>query len=94
MLRDDLRHVGGLHAGIPHAIGVDHKVRPALAEADRPARGDLHGLVKPCRDDLLLKRLQHGVAAVGGATGDAFRFLLGAHENVVAERLHGDLLSL
>jgi hypothetical protein len=88
MRAHDLRHVRRGHARVPDALGINHQVRPVLAQAQRAARRHLDCVYQPARPDFAPQRLQHLIRAPRRAARHSFGLLLVADKHVKPERRH------
>jgi hypothetical protein len=89
VLTHDLRHVGRLHAGVPHSVGIDDEVRAAGAQAERAAGGHLHRAGQALSRDLTTQRVDDRERSRRRARRRALGLSLVTGVDVEAEGFHG-----
>ena len=84
----DFRNVRNLNPPIPKPFGVDNHNWAFIAEPHAAASGQLHGIAQASYPYLPVQLVQNSHRSPGCARCDAFRLLLGAYEEMKAERFH------
>ena len=93
MRTDDVGYVGRLHASVPYPCRIDDHYRALITQSHAAAGSKLHLVVEAALLYLAIERAEHSDRPSGRAGGDAFWFLLGADEEMQAERFHRGLQS-
>ena len=93
VLGNDCRYVGGLNTPVPNSFRMDDHDGALVAEAHAAAGGELDIAGETARLDLAIERGENSKRTTGRARRNAFRFLLGADEQMKTEWFHCALRS-
>src|ERR1019366_3565462 len=94
MLTDDFGDVQGLHTPVPYPIGVNDHDRAFIAKSHTAAGSHLHIVAETASPYLAIQRIDHCSRPLRRAGRGSIRLLLGADEEMNAERFHRGLRSL